>query len=52
MGIRNPRIVLSELNITEIAIQHQLIQVKDFQVAASWGCLLHKKITINLIQID
>jgi len=52
VGIRNPGITLSDLKITEIANQHQLIQVKDFQVAASWGGLLQKKITIDLVQID
>ena len=52
VGVRKPGIVLSDLKITEIANQHQLIQVKDLQVAASWGGLLQKKITIDSVQID
>jgi len=52
VGIRKPGIALSELKIMEIANQHQLIQVKDFQVTASWGGLLQKKITIDSVQID
>jgi hypothetical protein len=50
--IRRPGIILSDLKITEIANQHQIIQVKDFQVSASWGGLLQKKITIDSVQID
>lgn len=52
LGIRKPSIALSELKITEVANQHQLIQVKDFQVSASWAGLLQKKITIDSVQID
>ncbi len=52
VGIRKLGVSLSELKITEIANQHQLINVKDLQVSASWGGLIQKKITIDSIQIN
>ena len=50
--IKRPKISISGLKIVDLMTTHQLLELKNIQVSASWGGLIGKKIVIDQVHID
>ena len=49
--IKRPKISISGLKIVDLMTTHQLLELKNIQVSASWGGLIGKKIVIDQVHI-